>query len=432
MTTPPTAIEAQRVRRDFDALWDQLQPVGRDAATGGYRRFAWTRVDLGLREWFAAEATRRGLEVEVDRNGNQWAWWGEPRPGSVVTGSHLDSVPGGGAFDGPLGIVSAFLAVDLLRRRGLRPTRSLAIVNFVEEEGARFGLACLGSRLMTGAVAVEHALALRDPDGVTYAEALGPAAAAVGADPQAVERIGVFIELHIEQGRGLVDGGATVGVASAISPHGRWRFCFHGEANHAGTTAIADRRDPMLPFADVVGAARFLAAEHGIVTTVGRVRVDPNGTNAIPSRVDAWLDARGEQAEAVALAVRALEQRGRRAADEHGVLLEVARESWTDRVDFDERLRARVLLALGAEDREVPVLPTAAGHDAGILAGRAPTAMLFVRNPTGVSHSPEEYAEEGDCVDGAHALAAVLADQLTGAAFGDAGGAGPGGGGDLE
>ena len=143
-----------------------LQSIGRDPRTGGYNRFAWTGADLEMREWFVAEATRRGLDVEVDRNGNQWAWWGHPGPDSVATGSHLDSVPGGGAFDGPLGVASAFLAVDALRAAGVVPTRSLAIINFFEEEGARFGLACLGSRLMTGVADPDRARSLTDDDGL--------------------------------------------------------------------------------------------------------------------------------------------------------------------------------------------------------------------------------------------------------------------------
>lgn len=404
------------VRRSFDSIWAGLEPVGRDARTGGYNRFAWTSTDLSLREWFVAEATRRGLDVEVDRNGNQWAWWGEPKSASVVTGSHLDSVPGGGAFDGPLGIVSSFLAVDALRAAGVVPVRSLAIVNFFEEEGARFGLACLGSRLMTGAADPNRARALKDDSGSTLAETMtlaGLDANTVGADQEAIERIGVFVELHVEQGRHLALGDHAVGVASSIWPHGRWHFCFSGEGNHAGTTALSDRHDPMLPFAEVIAAARQLAEENDAVTTFGRVRVDPNGTNAIPTRVDAWLDARGAHEESVNRVITALEVSGAEAAGRHGVGLSVTQESWTPVVDFDAALRDRLLFALGTTGRAVPVLPTAAGHDAGILASKVPTAMLFVRNPTGVSHSPLEFAQESDCVDGVRALTSVLNDLLT-------------------
>src|SRR5664279_64163 len=126
-------------------MWAELEPIGRQPDTGGYRRFAWTREDAALREWFAAACAARGLDLTTDRAGNQWAWWGDPdaaaaggRPG-VVTGSHLDSVPDGGAFDGPLGVVSALAAVDALRAEGFVPSRPLGVVRFVDEEGARFG-----------------------------------------------------------------------------------------------------------------------------------------------------------------------------------------------------------------------------------------------------------------------------------------------------
>ncbi|PZU42496.1 MAG: allantoate amidohydrolase, partial [Arsenicicoccus sp.] len=174
--------------RTFDRLWADLDPVGR-VGSGGYRRFAWTREDATLREWFAGEATARGLDLVEDRVGNQWAWWWDgpgivddaARAGqkAVVIGSHLDSVPDGGAFDGPLGVVSSFAALDALRARGISPAVPVAVTNFVDEEGARFGIACAGSRILTGALEADRARGLTDADGVTYADAL----AAAGRDP---------------------------------------------------------------------------------------------------------------------------------------------------------------------------------------------------------------------------------------------------------
>ena len=388
----------------FDALWSALAPVGRDSRSGGYRRFAWTGEDLALREWFASEATSRGLDVTLDRAGNQWAWWGDPdRDGpGVVTGSHLDSVPDGGAYDGPLGVVSSLLAVDALRARGVVPARPLGIVCFGDEEGARFGIACAGSRLVTGALDSDRARALTDDDGTTMAEAMTTAGvvdpAHVGRDDEAVSRIGTFVELHVEQGRGLVDRDAAVGVASAIWPHGRWRVDLAGEANHAGTTRLVDRRDPMLDLARLVLAAREQAERHDALATVGRVRVTPNGTNAVPSSVQAWLDARGAAAGDVRALVAAV-------AAEVGT--EPVEESWTPETVFDPALRDRLAGVLHG----APVLPTGAGHDAGILSSAGiPTAMLFVRNPTGVSHSPAEHASRDDCLAGVEALATVLAE----------------------
>ena len=284
-------------------LLDEIAGVGRSADSGGYRRFAWTADDATLREWFAGAVGTLGLEVVEDRVGNQWAWWGDPdqTPG-VVTGSHLDSVPDGGNYDGPLGVASSLAAVAVLRAEGFLPQRPIGLVNFVDEEGARFGVACSGSRVLTGALPADHALALKDSDGVSMAEALRAAGRTpehIGRDDETLARIGTFVELHIEQGRFLADTEHAIAVGSSIWPHGRWRFDFEGQANHAGTTRLADRDDPMLSLAALISSAREIAAAQGCVATVGKVQVLPNGVNAIPSLVTAWLDARGADEAAV-------------------------------------------------------------------------------------------------------------------------------------
>ncbi|MEV6959218.1 allantoate amidohydrolase [Streptomyces sp. NPDC051207] len=394
-------------------MWRELLPLGRHPESGGYRRFAWTGADADCRAWFEQQARSRGLSYEVDRNGNQWAWAGDPADGNaVVTGSHLDSVPDGGAFDGPLGVVSAFAALDELRGRNARLTRPLGIVNFGDEEGARFGLACVGSRLTAGQLTPEQARRLTDGDGITLPRAMEAAGFdpdAVGPDPERLDRIGAFVELHVEQGRALDLTGDPVGVAGAIWPHGRWRFDFRGEANHAGTTRLADRRDPMLPYAETVLAARREASLAGAVATFGKIAVEPNGVNAIPSLVRGWLDSRAADQAGLDRVVDGVERAARAYAAAHGVDLDVVRESFTPVVEFDHALRDELARILGTDtDLKVPVLGTGAGHDAGILSGRVPTAMLFVRNPTGVSHSPAESAAEDDCVAGVLALADVL------------------------
>ena len=476
----------------FAELWESLLPVGRAPETAGYRRYSWTQADLACRDWFRAAAAQRGLRTECDRNGNLWAWWvpalgdsgssagdggsfpgdggssagdwvpaagdtvpsddtpgpDAPEPsvalaphavGAIVTGSHLDSVPDGGAFDGPLGIISAFAALDLLRSRGFVPARPIAIAAFTEEEGARFGVACLGSRLAAGAIEPTTARELRDGSGVSLAEAMTSAGldpARIGPDDERLAGLAACVELHIEQGSALAGLGAPVGIAEGIWPHGRWRLEFTGRADHAGTTRIADRHDPMLPYAAAVLAARQAAVGRGGLATFGKVVVEPGGANAICSSVQAWLDARAPDEATVGLIVDDVSAAAQAAALDQGVGFSLRRESFTPLVLFDTGLRdriGRVLAAAGgaamggtaaggagaggglgrdsaAVNPPVPVLPTGAGHDAGILAARLPTAMLFVRNPSGVSHSPAEHAEPADCEAGVAALAAVLAD----------------------
>ncbi|REK91454.1 allantoate amidohydrolase [Streptomyces inhibens] len=402
----------------FHEMWQELRPIGRNSSSGGYRRYAWTGADADCRAWFKAQAEARGLAYELDRNGNQWAWLGatgyqDVAPGdAVVTGSHLDSVPDGGAFDGPLGVVSSFAALDELRGRGTELDKPLAIVNFGDEEGARFGLACVGSRLAAGALTTEAAHQLRDGDGTTLPQAMERAGydpEAIGPDPERLARIGAFVELHVEQGRALDLSGDPVGIASAIWPHGRWRFDFHGEANHAGTTRLEDRRDPMLSYAATVLAAREQARLAGALATFGKISVEPNGVNAIPSLVRGWLDSRAPDQDTLDTVINGIERAAAERAARDGVDLTVVRESFTPVVEFQHALRDELSAILAKTgERTVPVLGTGAGHDAGILSGTIPTAMLFVRNPTGISHSPAEAANEDDCAAGVTALADVL------------------------
>jgi N-carbamoyl-L-amino-acid hydrolase len=402
---------------DFEQMWRDLGPLGRSAQSGGYFRQPFTSVESELRTWFAEQCSARGLVLEADGNGNLVAWWSPGPSGvtevtgdAVLIGSHLDSVLDGGAYDGPLGVVSSLAAVDLLRDRGVVPSRPIGIGAFAEEEGSRFGIACLGSRLATGAMTPQTAAELRDRDGLALLDAMS----AAGLEPELgrapwLDRIGTFLELHVEQGRDLVDRQAPVGLASSIWPHGRYRFDFTGEANHAGTTRMEDRHDPMLTFAMTALAASRQAAATGQRATFGRVDVAPNATNAIPSRVTAWLDARcGSETELMRL-VSHIKRQGIERADRDGTRLEVTAESVSGDTAFDAVLTAHLRAGLADRWGSVPVIATMAGHDAGILAAAGvPTAMLFVRNPTGVSHSPEEYAETADCLSGVEALADAL------------------------
>ncbi|MFN8080888.1 MAG: allantoate amidohydrolase [Kineosporiaceae bacterium] len=400
-------------------LLAEIAEVGRHHGSGGYRRFAFTSDDAVLGEWFAATATGLGGDVTVDRCGNQWAWWGDPdaavaagTPG-VVTGSHLDSVPDGGPMDGPLGVTAALTAVKALRDNGILDDvtsgrrRPLGVVRFVDEEGARFGLACSGSRLLSGASEPAAVLALRDAAGVSYGEAARAAGITpdhLGRDDETLCRVGHFVELHVEQGRALAlpDLDAAIGVASRIRPHGRFRLDLVGRADHAGTTLLADRDDPMLALATVIRAARTAAADHGALATVGKVDVRPNAVNAIPSSVRAWLDLRADTEEQVRATLADIEA----AIDQAAV-----QESWTGATLFPADLARDLAEAVGVAlgTGPAPILPTGAGHDAGVLAqAGVPSSMLFVRNPTGVSHAPDEHAEPDDCETGAAALAAVL------------------------
>ncbi len=388
-------------------LLGELAEVGR-TPSGGYDRLAWTGADLESRQWFVQCADVLDLEVETDRNGNLWAWWHAERDGSaLVLGSHLDSVPNGGAFDGPLGVASAFAAIASLRRDGFVPSRPVAVAALADAEGARFGASGVGSRLLTGELPAERVLGLGDDDGTTMADAMSDAGvdpAHVGSDPERLARIGAFVELHIEQGHlatadgaaGLAGAGAPIGVADRIWPHGRWRVELPGQQNHAGTTAMASRRDPLVRLAHIVLAVREGAIAAGALATVGKVRVVPGAISAVAGNALLWIDARADQEADV----RRVLAHVRRVTGTHAT-----EESWSAETAFDRGMTASLAAALGG----VPVLPSGAGHDAGVFArAGVPAAMILVRNPSGVSHAPEEWADDADCEHGVDALVTVI------------------------
>lgn len=395
-------------------MWRDLHPLGRDPRTGGYFRAPFATAERECAAWYAEQAAARDLAVEYDGQGNAIAWW---RPDSasaakgILIGSHLDSVDNGGAYDGPLGVISSFAAIDLLRDRGVAPDKPIGVAMFVEEEGSRFGIACLGSRLATGVIEPERAAGLTDANGVRLLDAM----AAAGVEPSLgrsamLDKAELFVELHVEQGRDLIDRGRPIAVGSASWAHGRWRFDFSGEPNHAGATRMADRHDPMLTYAMTALAANKQARLTDGRATFGRLSVEPNNTNAIPSKVQAWLDARGPHADLVDQLVAAIEGQARERADRDGTLLSVTAESVSPTVDFDVPLTTKLSALL----EDAPVIATGAGHDAGVVQSAGiPSAMLFVRNPTGISHSPDEFAETSDCLAGVEALATVLTELVT-------------------
>lgn len=389
----------------FEQMWQQIAPIGKSEATGGYFRLPWTQSEIELRDWFKDKAAERELEVVEDSFGNLVAWWGaKDGDDKVITGSHFDAVLDGGGFDGPLGIVSAFAALDELRSRGFIPNKPLGIAAFVAEEGSRFGRACLGSRLAVGSASWDEVKDLTDREGVRLEDVCE------GSNSDIIRGVSAFVELHIEQGRALVDLDEAVGIGSSIWPHGRYRFEFKGRADHAGTTRMEDRADPMVAFSLTAVAANKQARLWGQRATFGRIEVKPNGTNAVPSEVVAWLDARAESAGDLENLVDAITRQAVEFSEQNGVAFAMTSESVTAEVVFDANLRE----TLNAVHGGIPLLPTQAGHDAGILQEAGiPSAMLFVRNPSGTSHSPAETAEMTDCNAGVLALANALAELLS-------------------
>jgi N-carbamoyl-L-amino-acid hydrolase len=394
-------IDADLYRR----LFAELAGIGH--GPGGWNRMAWGPGEDAAREWFRSAGTSLGLEVVQDLAANLWAVEpGADGPFDAV-GSHLDSVADGGAFDGALGVVAGLVAVEAARRSGRAP-RPLAVGAMVDEEGPRFGAAIFGSRALCGELNVDEILGRTDPEGNVLgdlAAVRGVTAATLRGAPAFLARVGSWIEVHVEQGRGLVDVPAALGVATALAARERWRCVLRGVSDHAGTAAMAGRRDALVPAARAVLAAHELAlAEPGAVATVGRISALPGSTNQVPGEAHLSLDVRapGQPAlERVREGVRA-------AARAEGVESEWLCESADPGCVFDAGLRAALHDAARAEGLAATDLAAYAGHDAGVLARHLPAAMLFVCNPTGISHNPAETASEEDCLAACAVLARAL------------------------
>jgi N-carbamoyl-L-amino-acid hydrolase len=411
-TTDATAVggrdnEAAELQHSFSALFAELAEIGR-RPDGSYDRLAWTTEDALARKWFANQASRLGARFSVDRNGNLWAWWGSPDGPAIATGSHLDTVLGGGAYDGALGVVAGFVALEHLLRFKRQPRRPVAVVAFADEEGARFGIPTFGSRLMTGQLQAEDVRCRADPDGISVEEALRAAsveADGLGLDDALLPRLSAFIEVHIEQGTDLADLDRPLALGHSVWPHGRWKLSLAGEGNHAGTARMRDRHDPLLVAAQAIELARQVATQWAVFATVGKISVLPNSTNSVAGTVDLWLDLRASNDSVLDQSLADWFTRVREAARVQSVELEFNSESRSGGITFDQTL---CQLISDSHGEALPVLSTAAGHDAAVLGQKLRTAMIFVRNSTGVSHAPRERAAMEDCAKAAGLLSRVI------------------------
>ena len=371
-------------------------------------------------EWGAAQdqvatwMAEARLRVERDAVGNIWGFLdGRDRDASmIVSGSHIDSQNPGGRFDGALGVIAAIAALSAVRERFGQPERTLAAVSLVEEEASRFPTANFwGSRAIIGRIGTEEPKRLRGYDGVTMVEAMRDAGLDAGRIAEAKrDDIGIFIELHIEQGPFLEGEDLPVGIVEAITGYRQYLVTLEGAANHAGTTPMDMRRDPMAGAAEIIGGVIGTAHRRGrpCVTTVGRVNVSPNERAVIPRQVAFTVDARSPLPE----------QRETLLARHEAVMHEVAERrdlTLTVRVDSDRQPvrcdpETVAVIAAAAEAAGVPAMAMTSGavHDAMQFAEIARIAMIFVRSQGGISHSPDEFTAAEDAAAGTEVLARAL------------------------
>lgn len=396
---------------ELAAMLAALARCGADPA-GGVTRLVYTPAWQAAQELVAGWMAAAGLAVRRDAAGNLWGRAEGRRGGpAVVTGSHLDTVPNGGAYDGALGIVAGLAAVRSLLARHGAPERPLEVVAICEEENSRFRAGFWGSRAIAGRIRPEEAGQLRDQAGVTIGEAMA-AAGLPPAELPAARRtdIAAFLELHIEQGRVLEEAGAGLGVVETVAGQTQLQVTVHGNPDHAGSTPMRLRRDALVGAAEMVARIAGLARAAGepAVATVGRIQAEPGAPNVIPGRVTFSVDIRaGARAQQEALTA-AIRQALAEIAAAGSLDLEVAVLQDQPPVPMAPHLRA--LLASAADELGISHRPmmSGAGHDAMVLAGVAPAALLFVPSRGGRSHCPEEYTAPAQCAAGASVLARAL------------------------
>lgn len=391
-----------------ESLAGRLEELGEvGVRADGIWRLAWTEEDSASRRWFDRQAAAAGLRVERDPAGNLWAcpeqdppWWG--------VGSHLDSVRGGGRFDGPLGVACGF-------EIAAGAPMPIAVISFADEEGARFNTPTFGSKALTGRLDLPAVLARRDDAGTSLDEAMR----AGGIDPEAVarapkwlERLSGFLEVHIDQTTELAGAGEPVGIVSSLASRRRLEAHLVGRADHAGTTPRSERRDALAAAARlIVGAEDLARGDRSLTVTTSRILAKPNAPTTIAADVRLWIDARAPVTVAIDAWQQRLEHLVAELAARSQVEISLALASGTEAREFSRQLRAALVRAshkvLG---HPAPELVCFAGHDAGVLAERVPAAMVLVRNPTGVSHSPEETVELDDAAIAARVVERALSD----------------------
>jgi N-carbamoyl-L-amino-acid hydrolase len=404
-------VDFRRVQEELETLatWNEAEPP---AVT----RVVFTPEDRAARDFVKGLFREAGLAVREDALGNTFARWEGLRPDlpAVATGSHIDAIPGAGRFDGTVGVLGAIEAVRALQRAGFRPVRPVELILFTSEEPTRFGVGCLGSRAMSGALSASALAALTDVEGRTL-DAVRLAAGFVGPLDAVLlpsGRYAAFVELHIEQGPLLERAGLPIGIVTAIAAPATLRVELIGAGGHAGTVLMPDRHDPLCGAAEVILAVETAARESGSinsVATTGVCRVEPGAVNGIPARVTLEIDIRDIDPEPRDQVVARVRDAAERVAARRrlGVRVETLHRDPPARAD------AAVVSTIESAcyDDGLPFLPmiSRAYHDALFMARLAPSGMIFIPSQGGISHRPEEFSAPDEIARGIEVLARTLA-----------------------
>jgi len=393
---------------DGEQLLDDLEKLGHIGVdpNGGLSRIAFSSADQQARVWIEAQMQAAGMETKTDEIGNTIARYPGANPNlpAIALGSHTDTVPNGGRFDGSLGVLAALACVRALHQANVQLRHPVEVINFAAEE-ATMSAGTLGSRAMAGQLNAKSTINQPAWDGRPVADHL----AEVGLDPATVEQahrdegsLAAYLELHIEQGGTLEAAQIPIGVVEGIVGIRRYAVKFYGYANHAGTTPMAGRKDALVMAAPFIMAVPEVAMAHQIVATVGTLWVQPGAPNVIPGEVELSLEIRGLDESVLD---KAQAEMARRAEQAGGKFEHVSSKEPTV---SDSRLVDALAAACDELNLAYRRMPSGAGHDAMSIDSIAPQAMLFVPSRGGVSHSPDEFTEAEDCVAGARVLLGAL------------------------
>ena len=406
------AIDAPRVLADLRELAELTSDER------GAQRLCWSPIWREARNWLNERLGELGIEPEIDAAGNLWATLpGRDRAApALAVGSHIDSVPHGGWLDGAYGVMAALGVLRAWSTSGEPPPRDLVLVDWADEEGARFGRSLFGSSAFSGSLDPGELDSLADADGRPIGEVLaenGVDIALVLEAGRRREQLGAYLELHIEQGPVLESEGLAAAAVSGTAGVERLRFAFSGQAGHAGTTPMELRRDAGLAAAATALAVAELPASHGGVATTGELALDPGIITALAGESVLGCDLRHPAAEPLARMLSAAREAAAEAANAHGCEL-TERPVWRiEPIEFDPELVAAARAAVAAASGADRLIASGALHDAAEVARVLPAAMIFSSTTSGISHAPQEDAPEADLIVGIEAFGR-LADSIIG------------------
>lgn len=405
---PTVNIERLRARLT------EIATFGADPSGQGVHRLSFSPADMEARRWLCREMDAIGMTTRLDAVGNVIGRWDVGRGPAVLVGSHLDSVPHGGFFDGALGVVAALECVQTLMDCNIMPAAPVEVIATSEEEG-RFG-GMLGAQAMVGAVSETWLRSTSDDQGNKLTDAMR----AAGLDPDAYctaqrdpRGVKAFLELHIEQGPVLDDAGQAVGIVEGISGVFNWVVEMTGAANHAGTTPMELRRDAFRGLAGFAGDIPDILANHGTSAsrlTVGKVELQPNYPHTVPGRAEFTIVGRDMQEEVMSAIAEACRSSLAAAAARNDLALDIRETSWLPPSPCHPEIIAAFKRQTAALGLEAPVMPSGAGHDTQLMAQLTRSGMIFVASSGGVSHAPEEHSDWPDIEAGTNLLLYTLLD----------------------